>query len=42
MVLREPDRLAFLKIQKNNQPIPEPEVCSDPFWLSWPLEEALA
>ena len=40
MVLREPDRLAS-KI-KNIQPIPEPGVCSDPSWLSWPSGEALA
>ena len=40
MVLREPDRLAS-KI-KNTQPIPEPGVCSDPSWLSWPSGEALA
>ena len=40
MVLREPDRLAS-KI-KNTQPILEPGVCSDPFWLSWPSAEGLA
>ena len=39
MVLREPDRLAS---KKYSQPIPAPGVCSGPFWLSWPLGEALA
>ena len=40
IVLREPDRLASKIFSP--EPIPAPGVCSDPFWLSWPLGEVMA